>query len=299
MEKKALGKGLAALLGDKENQTFQKPVALFNKDKSGERSGILYLDVKRIRAGKLQPRSEFDEEKLKNLVSSIKGNGLIQPIVVRRLGENYEIIAGERRFRAIKKLGIEKIPAIMKNVKDREALVISLIENLQREQLNPIEEANAFKKLIDDFKINQDEVAQFIGKDKTTISNTLRLLKLPSEIQQHLKRGHISFGHAKAILSLEDDAKQLQLCRQIISNSLSVRELENIARVTSPKVKRRMKKLQSKDPYVLDLENQLQHALGTKVRIIAHKKRGKIVIEYYSMNDLERILNLLKKRNKL
>jgi len=299
VEKKALGKGLAALLGDKENQAYQKPVALFNKDKSGERSGILYLDVKKVQAGRLQPRSEFDEEKLKDLVSSIKEKGLIQPIVVRKHKENYEIIAGERRFRAVKKLGIEKIPALMKDVDDREALVISLIENLQREQLNPMEEANAFKKLIDDFKITQDEVAQFIGKDKTTISNTLRLLRLPGEIQQHLKKGHISFGHAKAILSLDDDQKQLQLCRQIISNSLSVRELENIARIASPKLKRRMRKMQSKDPYVADLENQLQHILGTKVRIKAHKKRGKIVIDYYSMNDLDRILNFFKKRNRL
>lgn len=299
MEKRALGKGLAALLGEKENQSYQKPVALFTKDKTGERSGIQYLEVSKIHAGRLQPRSEFDTEKQKELISSIKEKGLIQPIIVRRKADGYEIIAGERRFRAVKSLGTERMPAIIKDVDDQEALIISLIENIQREQLNPIEEASAFKKLIEDFKVNQDDVAQFLGKDKTTVSNTLRLLKLPDEIQQYLRKGHISFGHAKAILSLDNAQKQLDLCRQIISNSLSVRELESIARTVASKAKKRIRKDSTRDPYLVDLENQLQHLLGTKVRIVANKKRGKIVIEYYSLNDLDRILNLLGKRNKL
>jgi len=299
VEKRALGKGLAALLGEKENQSYQKPVALFTKDKTGERSGIQYLEVSKIHAGRLQPRSEFDTEKQKELISSIKEKGLIQPIIVRRKADGYEIIAGERRFRAVKSLGTERMPAIIKDVDDQEALIISLIENIQREQLNPIEEASAFKKLIEDFKVNQDDVAQFLGKDKTTVSNTLRLLKLPDEIQQYLRKGHISFGHAKAILSLDNAQKQLDLCRQIISNSLSVRELESIARTVASKAKKRIRKDSTRDPYLVDLENQLQHLLGTKVRIVANKKRGKIVIEYYSLNDLDRILNLLGKRNKL
>lgn len=299
MEKKALGKGLAALLGEKESQTYEKPVSLFTKDKSAERSGIQYLEVAKIKAGSVQPRTEFDSEKQNELILSIKEKGLIQPIIVRRKADNYEIIAGERRFRAVKALGNEKIPAIVKEVDDKEALILSLIENIQRQQLNPIEEANAFKRLIEEFRINQEEIAQFLGKDKTTISNTLRLLKLPEEVQEYLKKGHITFGHAKVILSLDSEQKQIDFCKQIISNSLSVRELETIAKTSSPQTKRRIRKESNRDPYVIDIERQLQHLLGTKVRIIAHKKRGKILIEYYSLNDLNRILTILGNRQRL
>jgi len=299
VEKKALGKGLAALLGEKESQTYEKPVSLFTKDKSAERSGIQYLEVAKIKAGSVQPRTEFDSEKQNELILSIKEKGLIQPIIVRRKADNYEIIAGERRFRAVKALGNEKIPAIVKEVDDKEALILSLIENIQRQQLNPIEEANAFKRLIEEFRINQEEIAQFLGKDKTTISNTLRLLKLPEEVQEYLKKGHITFGHAKVILSLDSEQKQIDFCKQIISNSLSVRELETIAKTSSPQTKRRIRKESNRDPYVIDIERQLQHLLGTKVRIIAHKKRGKILIEYYSLNDLNRILTILGNRQRL
>jgi len=216
--------------------------------------------------------------------------------LVRRLASGFEIIAGERRFRAAKALKLEKIPAIVKDVKDEDALIISLIENIQREGLNPIEEAHAFQKLLDKFNLSQDSVAKAVGKDKTTVSNILRLLKLPTEVQQCIAKGEITLGHAKVILGIEDAQKQRKLCQLVIANSLSVRELENFINVSVPTRKRKAVSAQAADPYIANLERILQVALGTKVKILAHKKRGKIVIEYYSSEDLGRIINLLKRR---
>lgn len=297
MEKRALGKGLAALLGEKQTQDYKKAVPLFSeKELPKDRQDVLYIEISKIATGKFQPREDFDDEKLKELVSSIKEKGLLQPILVRRIASGFEIIAGERRFRAAKSLGVEKIPAIVKDVKDEDALIISLVENIQREGLNPIEEAHAFQRLLEQFHLSQDDVAKAVGKDKTTVSNILRLLKLPLDIQRCLAKGQISLGHAKVLLSTEDVQKQRQLCQFAISNSLSVRELENLLNVNIPQRKRRVVKAVTTDPHMLDIERTLQHVLGTKVRIIAHRKRGKILIEYYSPSDLERIVSVIKKK---
>lgn len=296
MEKRALGKGLAALIGEKQAQTYKKAVPLFTEMETVKTKGeVLYLEINKITPGKFQPREDFDDQKLKDLISSIKEKGVLQPILVRQTDSGFEIIAGERRFRAAQALAVEKIPVIVKDVKDEEALVISLIENIQREGLNPIEEARAFQKLLDKFNFSQDDIAKALGKDKATISNTLRLLKLPEDVQRCLAKGEITVGHAKVLLSIDDSQKQRRLCQLIISKSLSVRELENIVNMSVPLKKRRILSSRTADPHILNLERQLQHSLGTKVRIIAHRKRGRIIIEYYSPQDLERIVNILKK----
>jgi len=297
MEKRALGKGLAALIGEKQAQNYQKAVPLFSdEDLVKKKTDILYLEINKIKAGKFQPRENFNDQKLQELVSSIKEKGVLQPILVRKIDTGFEIIAGERRFRAAKSLNLDKIPAIIKDVKDDDALIISLVENIQREGLNPIEEAHAFQQLLDKFNFSQDTIAKAVGKDKATISNILRILQLPDDIQKHIAKEEISLGHAKVLLATDDAQKQRKLCQMVISNSLSVRELENLVNVSIPQRKRKSATAKTTDPYVLEFERILQLALGTKVRILAHKKRGKILIEYYSPQDLERIINLLKKK---
>lgn len=296
MEKRALGKGLAALIGDKQAQTYKKPVPLFrDEDSSTIKGDVSYMEINKIKAGKFQPREDFDGQKLSDLVASIKEKGVLQPILVRKIDTGFEIIAGERRFRAAKALNLEKIPVIVKDVKDEDALIISLIENIQREGLNPIEEAHAFQRLLESFNYSQDDIARALGKDKTTVSNILRLLKLPLDVQQCLSKGEISLGHAKVLLATEDPSKQRKLCQIAIAKSLSVRELENLLSINVPQRKRKAMTTGTTDPHVLSMERTLQLALGTKVRIQAHRKRGKILIEYYSPQDLERIVALLKK----
>jgi len=297
MEKKALGKGLAALIGEKQAQTYKKPVSLFTKDTAPKSKGdILYLEINKIKAGQFQPRINFDDLKLQELISSVKEKGVLQPILVRQIGDGYEIIAGERRFRAATALGLDKIPAMIKDVKDEDALIISLVENIQRQELNPIEEAQAFQQLLEKFSLSQDDIAKALGKDKATVSNILRLLKLPSDIQQFLAKGDISLGHAKVLLATDNAAKQRDMCKLIISKSLSVRELENLVNTAIPERKRKTVVSKTQDPFVSSIEKSLQLSLGTKVRINAGKKRGKIIIEFYSPTDLERIVSLLKKK---
>lgn len=297
MEKKALGKGLAALIGDRQAEAYQKAAPLFTDDDTAKKKGdVLYLEIAKVKAGKFQPREDFNDQRLQELISSVKEKGVLQPILVRRSDSGFEIIAGERRFRAAKALSLDKIPAIIKDVKDDDALVISLVENIQREGLNPIEEAHAFQQLIDKFNFIQDNIAKALGKDKATVSNILRLLKLPEDIQRHIAKDEISLGHAKVLLATDNVQKQRKLCQMVISNSLSVRELENLVNVSLPQRKRKVTTAKTADPYVLEFERALQLVLGTKVRIIAHRKRGKITIEYYSPQDLERIINLIKKK---
>lgn len=295
-EKKALGRGLAALIGDKDAQDYNKPVPIFSAEVSDRAKGdILYLDIDQVKSGRFQPREDFDDQKLKELTSSIKEKGLLQPMLVRKSDSGFEIIAGERRFRAAQALGLKKIPVIIKDVKDEDALIISLMENIQRQELNPIEEAHAFQQLLEKFNLSQDQIAQAVGKDKTTISNTLRLLKLPNDIQKYLSKGNLSIGHAKVLLSIAEIERQRKFCQLTISKSLSVRELENLVNISIHQKKRRAIVSKSSDPYVLSLERQLQLLLGTKVRIIPQQKRGKIIVEYYSAQDLERIVKIIKK----
>ena len=280
----ALGKGLGALLPE------------FGQ---AESTTLVYRGIEEIIPNPSQPRKHFNESKLQELAESIREKGILEPLIVRRTDQGYELIVGERRWRAAQRAGLKEVPVMVKDVEGREALEISLIENLQRENLNPIEEAEAFKHLIEEFHISQEDLSQRIGKDRTTITNTLRLLKLPSEVRNQLLENRITPGHARAILSLENREKQKELCALIIKKGLSVREAESLAKRWSAKLQKTTPSLKKKG----DLENQLQSlqdvlrkGLGTKVYILQKGNRGKIEIEYYSHEDLERIVEAILKQ---
>jgi len=286
MEHRALGKGLSALIPEKVDLAEEKKPA-----------NVSFVDIGLVRENSLQPRGVYDEAKLDELVNSIKEKGILQPILVRPGDGGYEVVAGQRRLLAARKCGLEKVPVIVRAVSDQESLVLALIENIQREDLNPIESAQAFRRLINDFHLTQEELSVSVGKDRSTISNIMRLLKLPQNIQQSVCSGALSMGHARALLSVDDPALQKRLFDRTVRKGISVRELENLTRRTQPDYPHREKKKSlTTNPDVLNLENELQQTLGTKVRVIAHKKRGKIVIEYYSPDDLDRILRLLGRR---
>ena len=235
----------------------------------------------------------YSPERLRELIASIKEKGVIQPVLVRPKEDGYELIAGERRLRAVKELGFKQLPVIIKDVEDAEALQLALIENIQREELNPLEEAQAYQQLINEFGHTQEKVARVVGRDASSVSNTLRLLKLPPEIQTALRQGMISMGHARTILAIKGLVEQERIFKRTIARRLSVRELESIVTRRLGSAAKR-KRFVSRDPHLVALEEQIQRILGTKVRIMARRKRGKIVIEYYSDADLERILKLLK-----
>jgi len=247
-----------------------------------------YLPVTKINPANHQPRQRIDKKELEELAQSIKEKGFIQPIVARKMpGGNYEVVAGERRYQASKLLGLKEIPTIIKTLDDKEAFLLAIIENLQRKDLDPLEEAEAFKRLIEELDFSLEEVAQFVAKDKSTVVNTLRLLKLPEKIKEALKQGIITRTQARTILSVERAQDQEKLFQQILKDKLSVREIEKKARLVS----RRKKKI---DPFVQEIEEKLQRSLGTKVRIFNKRNnRGRIAIEYYDLSDLERIIDRL------
>ena len=277
----ALGKGLGALLpelGQAEPRT------------------LLYCGIEEILPNRAQPRKHFDESKLQELAESIKEKGILEPLIVRRTEQGYELIVGERRWRAAQKAGLKEVPVLVKETERREALEISLIENMQREDLNPIEEAEAFKHLIEEFNISQEDLSKRIGKDRTTVTNILRLLKLPLEIRDHLLQNRITSGHARAILSLENKEKQKELCALIIKRGLSVREVEAIAKRWSEKPEKSVAPTRKKgdlESQLSSLQDSMRKYLGTKVHISQKGKRGKIEIEYYSHEDLERIVEAI------
>lgn len=276
MERRALGKGISALIPEKETN---------RKDE------IIYVQTDQIRPNPFQPREDFDTQSIEELAQSIKEKGVIQPLLVRRKGDSYELIAGERRLRAVNSLGLKEIPILVKDVEDKDSLELALIENIQRQGLNAIEEAHAYQHLMDKFNVTQDKISEALGKARVTITNTLRLLKLPHEIQAEIKKGRITFGHGRALLEVEDENHQRKLAQEIISKGLSVRELENIIKTQRPRgIKRKIGQGQ-REPYLTVLEEQLQHTLGTKVRISKRKKRGHIAIEFYSPEELEGIVN--------
>lgn len=282
MDNKALGRGLSALIPEKSEQI------------SGENA--THIKTSLIKDNRLQPRTYYDEEKLAELVSSIKEKGVLQPILVRKVGTDYEVIAGERRLKAARILNLESVPVVIKVATDREALVLALIENIQREDLNAIEEAHSFKKLIDEFNFSQEDVAKSVGKDRSTVSNLIRLLKLPDDIQRSIFTGQITTGHARALLSIEDKKIQQKVFNEAISNELSVREIERLVKKNleiSNFVEAQKAKDKSQD--VSSLEEDLQRVLGTKVRISGSNKKGKITIEYYSLEDLDRIIGVIRK----
>jgi len=278
MQKQALGKGLGALIPDLAALDAKAKKAL----------GIHEIELDRIVPNEYQPRKVFDDDKLKELAASIREQGVIQPIIVHRIGSNYGLIAGERRWRAARVAGLKTVPALVREATKRELIEQALIENIQREDLNPLEAAEAFKRLQEEFKLTQEDLAKRVGKERSTITNFLRLLGLPKEIKQHLASGVLSLGHAKAVLSLERHRDQLQLANVIAKKGISVREAEAFAaRLKHPAKEKRTVRVAAEYRAV---EERLKKALGTKVSLAPKARGGRIVIEYYSNDDLDRIL---------
>jgi len=278
--RQALGKGLGALIPEKPSSEL-------------EGKKVFHIcGIEEIQPNPFQPRKVFDDEQLQELVGSIREKGILQPLIVRRKGESYELIAGERRWRAAQKAGVKEVPILIKDVPESEILELSLIENIQRENLNPIEEAEAFKGLVDHFHLTQEEVSRKVGKDRTTIANTIRLLKLPPEIRQSLADGAISMGHARAFLSLDGLEKQKLAFKKVLAASLSVRQTESLVkRIHSKGHPGPSKNNQEWNPIV----EELQRVLGTKVRIMGKRNRGRIEIKFYSQDELDRIIDLLRR----
>lgn len=281
-KKTGLGKGLDALFG--ENSILEEKV-----DETGEK--IQNLKVIEIEPNRNQPRRQFDEETLEELAQSIKQYGLLQPIIVSRKQDYYEIVAGERRWRACKKAGISEIPAIIREDDERLNKEIALIENIQREDLNPIEKAVGIRNLMQEYGLTQQEVADKLGKARSSIANSVRLLNLDERVIELALEGKLTEGHCKSILSIQDKEKQYELAQYIIQSGDSVREAEKKLARNKPK----SKKVQKYEPIYRDIESSFQSFFGTKVKLDAGQKKGKIVIEYNSNDDLERILGLIKK----
>lgn len=284
MERKALGKGISALIPERESVE--------------KREGVIYVNLDKVKPNPFQAREDFNNQSIEELAQSIKEKGVIQPLLVRQKGEYYELIAGERRLRAANLLNLNEIPVIIKEIEDRDSLEFSLIENIQRQDLNPIEEAHAYRYLIDKFGVTQEKLSEILGKARVSVANILRLLKLPQEIQEEIKKGHLSFAHGRALLEIENLNQQRHLAQEVISKGLSVRELENLIRRERPKLTKPHRTESQQGPYLRVLEEELQHILATKVRINKRKKRGHIVIEFYSPEELERIVNKIRGENR-
>ncbi len=254
---------------------------------------ISVLNINKIKPNKKQPRKYFDEEKITMLAESIKEHGMIQPIIVQKEEEDYRIIAGERRWRAAKKANLKEVPVVIMDITESAVLQISLIENIQRQDLNPIEEANAYKRLIGDFDLTQEELSKKIGKSRTSITNTMRLINLDERVQEFLVEEILSEGHGRAILAIEEKEDQYKLAQRVVDENLNVRETESIAS-NYYKVKPVARKVRL-DPYYKDVEKRLTKTIGTKVSLKPKaKNKGRIEIEYYSLDDLNRILEHLK-----
>jgi ParB family chromosome partitioning protein len=285
MSRKALGKGLEALIPE-------RPIEQVATEKEPE-TGLFYLAIDQIKPNPYQPRTKVDEEKLAELSASIKEKGIIQPVVVRKIGQEYQLAAGERRFLAAKKLGLEKIPAVIAGKLSKEEMMeLSLIENLQREDLNPIDTAAGYSRLLKECHLSQQELAQKIGKDRSSVANTLRLLSLPEQVQRLISDGALSEGHARAILSLSAEQERIDLSRRVVKEGLSVRKTEELvygkAKPSSAKPRAKV------SPAFFEIEEKLKQFFGTSVKVVGKRKGGKIEVEFYSEEDLSRILELLR-----
>ena len=291
--KKGLGKGLDSLITDKVNT---KPAASKNNPtpKSEHAADAIMMNITKVEPNREQPRKKFDEDALLELAESIKQYGVLQPLLVQEREDYYEIVAGERRWRAAKIAGIKEIPVIIKKLTRQEIMEISLIENIQREDLNPIEEALAFKRLLTEFNLKQDEVAERVSKSRTAVTNAMRLLKLNEKVQQMVIDDMISTGHARALLAIEDEEQQYMLANKIFDEKLSVRETEKLVKaLKNPKKEEKKPEVENQFVYT-NLEEQMKSLIGTKVSVHAKANgKGKIEIEYYSPDDLERIYELL------
>ena len=285
--KKGLGKGLSALI----------PSAAETKAESRDERATYEVAVERITPSPFQPRRSFDEGKIDELAASIRNQGIIQPLVVRPNSDGFELIAGERRWRAAMKAGLIRVPVVVREASDHEALQLALVENLQREDLNPIEEATGYRRLQEEFHWSQEEMAEKVGKSRPAIANSLRLLALPAEVQQEISAGNLPAGQARALLGLHAEALILSACREVIAKGLSTRETEKMVRYLIMGRKRR-RQASLLDPDLKAIVEDLQRALGTRVRLIpkARSTKGKIEIEYYALTDLERIIQTIAKK---
>lgn len=284
-----LGKGLNALIP--EDTVILEPKK--GKDKNDD-NGYSLIDINLIKSNESQPRKSFDDEKIMELAESIKSNGIIQPLILRKDKDEYIIIAGERRWRAAKYIGIKEIPAVIMDLTEKQILEISLIENIQREDLNSIEEAIAYKKLITDFDLTQEQLSKRIGKSRVAITNTMRLLNLSEDVQQYIIEGVISEGHGRALLAITDSKLQCELAQNVIDDKLSVRELEFLIRKLKTKSEPSKSKAKKEtNPYYKEVIEKLENYFGTKVNVTNKNNKGKIEIEYYSEEDLQRILEII------
>ncbi len=294
-----LGKGLDSLIPDNGKVSEQeKKVKVVEKviEKIVEKPAEVRLKIHQIEPNREQPRKKFDEEALQELSESIRQFGILQPLIVQERKDYYEIIAGERRWRAAKLAGLKEVPVIIRKMSEQEIVEISLIENIQRENLNPMEEAAAYKRLLTEFQLKQEEVAERVGKSRTAVTNSMRLLKLDERVQQMVVEGMLSTGHARAILSIEDPELQFQTANQIYNGNLSVREAERLVKKIGKDKPAKKEKDFQQDAVFQDLEEKMKAALGTKVSINRKdEKKGKIEIEYYSIEELERLMEVLIK----
>jgi ParB family chromosome partitioning protein len=275
----ALGRGLSALIPD-------TPVpAPATSDRS------LEIDSDLLRPNKFQPRTQMDDERIEDLARSIRSNGIIQPIVVRKVDEGYEIIAGERRWRAAQRAGLLKVPVVVRDIPEDRLLAVALIENIQREDLNPIEEAVAYRRLGDEFHLTQEQIAEAGGKDRSSVANYVRLLRLPQEVRSNVASNALSMGHARALLALSDEAAQLRVARDVVSRSLSVRETEALVKKAASPVVEKPEKIT--DVHTRAAEDKLRMALGTRVRINRKGKGGRLEIEFVNEDELQRLYERL------
>ena len=275
-KKRVLGKGIEALI----------PV---NEDTASQ---VKILGIEELTPNPFQPRTSFKDEKIEELASSIKEKGVLQPLIVRKANEEYQIVAGERRWRAAQKAGIHEVPVIIKEFSDIECLEVALIENLQREDLNPVDEAKGYQRLLNDFKITQEELSKRVGKDRATIANSVRLLKLPQKVLEAVESKLISVGHARTLLSLENQSTIIETNNIIVQKKLSVRETE--ALINKIKKSKKSVKKKQEDKAITELEERLRKTVGTKVKIKGSGKKGKFEIYYYSADELERIKDILE-----
>ncbi|HHW49150.1 MAG TPA: ParB/RepB/Spo0J family partition protein [Clostridiaceae bacterium] len=278
MVKKGLGRGLGALLATDDT----------------ENNGIMEIKINEIEPNTNQPRKSFDDEKLAQLAESIKQHGVVQPIIVKKEGDIYRIVAGERRWRAARIAGLTTIPVIVKDLSNRQIMEVALIENLQREDLNPIEEAEAYNRLIKEYNMTQEEISKTIGKSRSAVANSLRLLNLCDEVIEYLKSGELTSGHARCMVPVEDKEMQIKIARTVIEKQLNVRDTEKLVKkYLTKKTVQKKPKLELEG--IMEIEEKFTKIFGTKVKILHGNKKGKILIEYYSNEELDRIIELVEK----
>ena len=311
-KKSGLGRGLDALFADAapineeelaaaENHSKAKAPKKEKEAAADSEDRVLYIDINDIKPNSAQPRKNFDEEKLAELANSIRANGVIQPLIVRESASGYELVAGERRWRASRQAGLRTVPCILRNFDDRQNAIVAIIENMQREDLDPIEEALGLKSMTEKYGFTQEQVSESLGRSRTYIANSIRLLKLPEEIQQYVSSGQMSAAHGRTIINIPDKAKQKEIADKIIRNDLSVRATERLAEKVKdelkPERKRRKKAAAeetAKNAEIAAVERELMTLTGTKVRIDGDDRKGKIELEYYSLDELNRLIDTLR-----